>query len=712
MSVKNKKVVEFPSASEELRTSDKTVSMSVVMVTAHENDASIVKYILNSTGRSRTKVVSSSIDKLSNVFKRVQGDIVIVCDRSLRKNARYLHRLFKQIPEYTPVLILSDKIDEQSIDEYLVAGARDVLSLEYPKHFRSAVVREFGSLLVYRKLMRAQRLCKNYERQVKRFTRDSSDGIADVRDGCIVGANTSWLNIFECDDSRQLLNTPILDLVKKSDQAKVKQAIADRLTGENRRDVFKITGRSMHGKEFPLSLVLERIRINGSPTMRVTARPDALPSVGSISGIDESTQIYDRKYFLNELGRRLAVPLMGGTRSLIYIRPDRFSSVQNSIGILGSEAALAHIASTLREMAHPDDLFGRLGGTVFCILLERGSVRDAEAWVRHFCDVLGERAFKFEGNTVELTCSAGLSEINNSEVSIDKLLQEAHGACHIGRLSGGNDVQLGASSKKAQIHRNYSKQEAEKIRLALRQNDFRLIRTPIIKLDDSDCKLRDACVRMLDADGNDILPADFMPIAEDYGLMTMIDRWVIGASLTYSAKRQPDVIFVRLSQDSIHDDTLPEWVRRVLEKSDAKPSQICFQTTEAIASQSMKQTRWQAQKLIDMGFNFAIDQFGTTSDTMNILQHVPLQYVRIDAALLQGLARDQRVKKQVSEIVRTARTHCIHTIGDRIEDAKTLAAACQIGIEYAQGDYVRHDEIVLEDTHTVCRPILPEIAAA
>ena len=712
MSTKTANVVAFPLPTVSPSMPGKSVALSIVVLTTQENDVTIIRHIFDGIGQPKTRVASSTLDKLREVFKEAHGDILIVRDTYLRKNARHVKRLYRKIPLHTPILVLSDIINEQTIDEYLAEGARDVMSLEHPQHLRAVVTREFGNLHVHRELKRAQQLSENYAQQVKRLTKISGAGIADVRDGCIVGANTSWLNIFECDDSGQLLNTPILDLVKKSEQARIKQVIADRQISERRRDVIKITGKSMNGKEIPLSLVIERIRVSGIPTIRITARPDITQPTRATSGLDASTQIYDRSNFLEKLEHQLATPLQRGTRSLVYIRPDRFSSVQNTVGVLGSEAALAHIASVLRDLTHPADLYGRLGGTVFGMLLERGSVRDAEAWVKHFCDVLAERPFEHKANTVVLTCSAGVCEVNNPDVSIEMLLQEAHGACHIGRLGGGNAVKLGESSEKARSNRNYSKKEGDKIRLALKQNGFRLIRTPLIKFDDSDCKLRDAMVRMIDDDGNDILPGDFMPIAERHGLMTMIDRWVIEASFTYSAKRKPDVIFVRLSQDSILDDSLPSWVERMLGASDAKPSQICFQTTEAIASQSMKQTIWQAQKMIDMGFNFAIDQFGTTTDTMNILHHVPLQYVRIDAALLQGLARDKRVEEKVSQIVSTARTHCIQTIGDRIEDATTMAAACKIGIEYAQGDYVRHDAIVLEDTQTVCEPILPRLTAA
>lgn len=334
-------------------------------------------------------------------------------------------------------------------------------------------------------------------------------------------------------------------------------------------------------------------------------------------------------------------------------------------------------------------------------------MREVEAWVEHLNTVIADRPFDHAGKAVKLSCTAGICEVTDSNLTTETILKEAHNACHHGRLRGGGKVHLGIRSQMARSKLKDIAREANRIQLAVRKNRLRLVRRPVIKLDDSYCKIRDAWVRMIDANGKDIVPRDFMPIAERNNLMTMIDRWVIAASVTYCSKRQPDHIFVRLSRDSILDESLTEWVLSLFDTSLAKPTQLCFQTTESIAAEFLKQTIRQAKGLIKMGFRFAIDQLGTSSETMNILKYVPMQYARIDAALMQGLARDKRIQAQVAKYVCTAKEYHIHTVGDRIEDAITMAAACTIGIEYAQGDYCRQEDIVLEDTQTICMPVLP-----
>lgn len=699
-------IVEFPAVDANLQSSAKDENLSVIILTVAGRDESVIRQILDDTCQHKARVISSNIDDLLEVCDEQKLSLVLMRDLILRKKPHCLEVVLEKIPDHTSILVLSDEIDEEESNKYLAAGARDVVSLENPSHLRSVVMREIGNLLVRKALVRAQSVSSNYRLQVKRLTHSLAQGIADVRQGSIVGANRAWLKLFGCNGVEQILNTPFLDLVNHPHRAKVKQTLAERQSNKRRGDVLKISGRSLDGTEIPLNMTLERVRISGLSTIRITAWPDSGSANGQGTSLDAATQIYDRTGFLRQLEKQLSSPLAGGVRALAYIRPDRFSQVQESIGFLGSEKVLAHLAGILGDLAHPADLYGRFGGTVFTILLERGRMEDVEAWLRHFCKMVADSPFDREGTTVELSCTAGVCQVADSTMTIEKLLQEAHDACHQGRLRGGGEVCLAASTKATRNDQKHALEEANRIRSALRKNRFKLVRSPIAKLDDSSCKLRDTWVRMVADDGELILPGDFMPIAESYKLMTMIDRWVIAASLSYCAKGAPDLVFVQLSPDSVVDDTLGRWLQSILEKPGAKSSQICFQTTEANASNFLKQTIKQAKALIKMGFRFAVDQLGTTPDTLDILQNVPMQFARIDAALMQGVARDRSVEQEVAEIVSAAKERGIQTIGNRIEDATTMAAACKIGIDYAQGDFVRHDPIVLEDTDTMCVPDL------
>lgn len=310
------------------------------------------------------------------------------------------------------------------------------------------------------------------------------------------------------------------------------------------------------------------------------------------------------------------------------------------------------------------------------------------------------------GKTVLLTCTAGRCEITNSGESIDNIFQEAHKARARGRLQGEGRICLSTRSRATRSIRLRDKKWSDRILHAKRKNRIKLIHSPVVRLDGRDDKIRDTWVRMIDEKGNTILATEFVPVAKRLGLMTYIDRWVIAASMTYCTKRKPDLVFVRLSRNSMLDVSLAQWLEKIFRESTVKPEKICFQTTESVAARHMKQIIRQIDNIANLGVRFAIEQVGATPDTMKVLQFVPMQYARIDAALLQRVAWDKAVRHQVSKLVRATKARGVQVVADRIEDAATMAALCKMELDFMQGDYVRRDFITLEDTMTVCRPML------
>lgn len=418
-------------------------------------------------------------------------------------------------------------------------------------------------------------------------------------------------------------------------------------------------------------------------------------------------QIHNREHFVELITGRVVRKPARGVRALVWIRPDNFSSIQDSVGVLASEDVLTHIGSVLRDLLHPADICGRFGGTIFTVLVERGTMVDIEAWAQQFCRRLSERPFVRMQKEIQLSCCVGICAFANSDDPLERVLHDAHNACSRGRIQGDGQICLSESSKSTRSTHLRDKKWGNRIRSALRNDLFQLGHSPVARLDGNDEKIRDTWVRMIDQKGQLILATEFLPVAKRLGLMVHIDRWVIAATLNYCSKRKPDLVFVRLSKNSMLDDTLGQWLQKLFAVSRVKPSQICFQTTAPVAVRHMKQTIRQITQLAALGFRFSIDQVGATSEMMDVLQLVPMQFARIDSALLQQVAWDKSVQHKVTSIINACRTRGIHTIAERVEDAATMAVLCQMGVEFMQGDYLRRDSIVMEDTVTICTPQLP-----
>jgi EAL domain-containing protein (putative c-di-GMP-specific phosphodiesterase class I) len=277
------------------------------------------------------------------------------------------------------------------------------------------------------------------------------------------------------------------------------------------------------------------------------------------------------------------------------------------------------------------------------------------------------------------------------------VLIDAEKANNRGRKSGGNQVMLAELSDESARIRRYDLVWVEKIKSALLNDRLRLKHLPIVSLHGKQGTRFDTVLRMLDEDGEEVPATEFMPVAGRHELLRPLDRWVIGASITFSREQKPDQIFVRLSSNSVVDKTLLEWLKREVEGSNVDTSSICFQVSAEDISRNLNQAKILVAGLSSLGFSFAVEHCGVGRDPLKILNNIPMQYLKIDGSLMQGISNNLTHQEIVQKFIDEARQKGIETIAERVEDANTMAVLFQLGVSYMQGYYVQEAEVVLEE---------------
>src|SRR5271165_4344058 len=204
----------------------------------------------------------------------------------------------------------------------------------------------------------------------------------------------------------------------------------------------------------------------------------------------------------------------------------------------------------------------------------------------------------------------------------------------------------------------------------------------------------DVLVRMLDEQGNEVLPAEFIAAAQRNDLMKNIDRWVIGATISFAANRKAVCIFVRLSKDTVLDKTLIGWLDTQLKSLRIEPKRLCIQVTEELATQYVRQTKELSESLRKLGFRFALEHFGTGRDPLKLLSDIGMNFIKVDGSLMQGLSTNQLQQQRVKGLVEAAKRKGVETVAERVEDANTMAVLWQLGIEFIQGYFVHAPEDV------------------
>jgi len=268
-------------------------------------------------------------------------------------------------------------------------------------------------------------------------------------------------------------------------------------------------------------------------------------------------------------------------------------------------------------------------------------------------------------------------------------------ACRAAAAAGGNRLVRPEPAADAPDVEEADRHWAAQIKAALMANRFRLVQQPIASLVGDGEAMFDLVVRMLDEKGNEVLPSEFLAAAARTDLMKNIDRWVIGAAMSFCAARNPHRVFVRVSRDSMRDQTLGTWLHQQLKASGVDAGRVVIELSEELATKHLKEAKELRALVTHLGFQFAIENFGSGRDSHNLLHHLASNFVKIDGSLMQGLANDRPLQEQVKALVDAARGAQVTTIAERVEDANTMAVLWQLGVEFVQGYFVSSPEEVV-----------------
>jgi diguanylate cyclase (GGDEF)-like protein len=392
---------------------------------------------------------------------------------------------------------------------------------------------------------------------------------------------------------------------------------------------------------------------------------------------------------------RITTPLAGGMRAIALIRPDKFAAIEKNLGVLASEQFVADFGASIKSQLGAKDILGRFGGVMFLALLERGNAHDVEAWGDQLLARVRKTSYTIGQNSIAATCSVGLAAVPASDANLDAIVADALDALRRARTQGGNQsYQVDRADADTRVQA-YDKIWVKHIKAALMENRFRLVQQPVASLQGDDPEMFDVLVRMLDHQGKEVLPAEFMAAATRNDLLKNIDRWVIGASLSFAAQRKPGCLFVRLSKDSVIDTSFPEWLSGQVRANPGHSQRICFQVTEEIAESYLEPTKVLFAALRKAQFRTALERFGSGRDPQKLLEQLPLDFIKIDGALVQDLAGNFDTQQKVKGIVDRATKRSVETIAERVEDANTMAVLWQLGVQFIQGYFVNVPEQVV-----------------
>lgn len=231
----------------------------------------------------------------------------------------------------------------------------------------------------------------------------------------------------------------------------------------------------------------------------------------------------------------------------------------------------------------------------------------------------------------------------------------------------------------------------ERVQQALAENRFVVHAQPIIDLHTGQVVQRELLLRMrapevAGVSAGLIAPGSFLPVAEEFGLITEIDRWVIDRSTEIAATG--DAVQINVSARSISDPSLVDYIKHAIQRTGADPEKIVFEITETTLVSDQAAARAFVERLHGVGCKIALDGFGTGYGGFTYLKQLPIDFLKIDIEFVRDLTNSSASRHVVEAVVNLAAGFGLKTVGEGVEDQATLDLLRELGVDYAQGFHI------------------------
>lgn len=676
-------------------------AIPMIVLTRHQDNVQAVNSTLRNAGHAAHCNWIRELNDLGEALTKSGAHLLIAFAGPDTSDTTKIMTVCRQAGNGVPVLIAREQVDEDIIASAMQQGARDVVTLKNPERLQAVVTRELEAHLQARTLHSTLSSAREYRDQLKSFMAGSADAIAHVQEGIVVDANPAWLELYGFPDAESVLGTPLMDAFDRDAHSALKGALVACRQGKWSNHALRANAVLSDGSSVPLEMELSPAEFEGEPAVRLCIPAqkrnggDFDDQLTNALEQDAVTGTLQRRFFIERLKQSLAQPIKGGVRQVISIEPDKLAAICDELGPLTAEDFIGQFAGLLNEARQPGDLVGRFGDGAFLLLMERGTAADIETWSTQLLRKVASHVFRIGDKQISCSASAGISIVDSRGGDPAAAITNAISARRTAQESGGNRVHVIDNQDEDTRREAADEIWVRHIKAALMENRFRLMQQPIASLLGEDRGMFDVLVRMIDEQGQELLPAEFMAAAERNDLMKNIDRWIVGASMSFCASRKVNQLFVRLSRDSVRDKTLLQWLANQLKATRVDASRIVFEISEQVAAEYLADTLDLATGLRKAGFLFALEHFGAGRDPARLIAQLPLNFVKIDGTLMQGLAVDQNLQQRVRDLVDQAKLKKVNTIAERVEDANTMAVLWQLGIEFIQGYFVHEPEQVV-----------------
>jgi diguanylate cyclase (GGDEF)-like protein len=399
---------------------------------------------------------------------------------------------------------------------------------------------------------------------------------------------------------------------------------------------------------------------------------------------DPVTGLPNRILFLDQLEGALAA---GHRVHVLFLDLDRFKHVNDTLGHAIGDELLRSVGQRLRQALRSGDLLARFGGDEFAVLLENAAQDEIRHRARRLLSAV-EQPYRIGAEEIVIGCSIGIATAAGV-ASPAEVLRKADTAMYSAKHSGGGHS---VAFEELPPTRTHGRGVESDLRHAMGTDALRVVFQPIVSLRDGALHTVEALARWDHPSRGLVPPADFIPLAEETGLIVPLGRQVLGTACAHAAAWsevaedgvEPSVT-VNISARQLYDPGLILDLREVLADSRLEPDRLILEITEGTLVNDPDRAREVLRRLREVGVRVALDDFGTAYSTLSNLRTFPIEFLKIDRSFVDSVTDRWQGRGIVAAIVRLGQSLSMTPVAEGVETDEQVTALLEVGCEIGQG---------------------------
>jgi len=665
-------------------------SAYLLVIDNSTDHAQVINSFLRNAGMAVRVVSASNLLDLESVLKE-KSPFLILLGTQLPQSLK-ISQILQVADRYSTAVALQFEPEDTSIIESAVsthpmlvinAEENDQLMRVVKQHMSGGKsAREYDDLV-----HKLEELRHRYD-----LLLDSSrDAIAYIHEGLHVYANRAYLEMLQVKSLDEIEGLSLLELVITHESIDLKKLLRDMNQAVFPEEMLPVTVKTLGNKHLKAELAFSPARFNGEQCIQMMVHEHDVhlslqEELDRLRKTDQLTQMINRQTFADRLSELVEEDSSDDLRTaILYIETDGIIELQQDMGMEGIDTYIMDLANVISGCIQEGDIPARISDHGFAVLIRRSEKSALQKTGDCILENYSNHIIDLGDQTKTASCSIGMATIGPLTQDSKEVIAQARTAFREAAQEG-NSLSRFKPALTTVDTGEAERDWVERIRYALNNRDFYTVQQSIVDLEGENEGLFENRTFMREDEG-DTQASEFMLHAERNDLGSTIDRHII-PQLMVAIAGTGDKHIISLSCNSILDFSFPHWFQRMLTETEVVGSQLVLQISAIIAESNLKPTRRVIEELQGLGCGFVLSEFDNDRQTIQLLEHLPVNMVKLRPGLAQSLSSNTSNQEIIRAIVRAVEPYDITIVADEVRDASDLAVLWQCGVKLVTGDFL------------------------